>query len=257
MSGSSNDYRTNQPTERAHRRQSSPPQAGARPSIHALPVAACTNQVREPRRLARGSATAIQPALLRRTRRQIMLQSETTADLSAALVKAQAAMKSAAFNKVNPHFKNRYADLAAIIDAVRKPLTDNNLSFTQTTEVHVDGAFLLVTTLRHASGQWIAGTYPLPREAKSQELGSALTYAKRYTLSSITGIAADEDDDAEATRKNGNGAVTAEQAQMLSELAAKKKVDVNALLKLTHAESISDIPAAVFVRAKNWIEAHK
>src|SRR5512139_2803768 len=189
-----------------------------------------------------------------------MLQSETTADLSAALVKAQAAMKSAAFNKVNPHFKNRYADLAAIIDAVRKPLTDNNLSFTQTTEVHVDGCFLLVTTLRHASGQWIAGTYPLPRDAKSQELGSALTYAKRYTLSSITGIAADEDDDAEATRKNGNanGAViTAEQAQMLSELAAKKKVDVNALLKLTHAESISDIPAAVFVRAKNWIEAHK
>src|SRR5512139_1908518 len=187
-----------------------------------------------------------------------MLQSETTADLSAALVKAQAAMKSAAFNKVNPHFKNRYADLAAIIDAVRKPLTDNNLSFTQTTEVHVDGAFLLVTTLRHASGQWIAGTYPLPRDAKSQELGSALTYAKRYSLSSITGIAADEDDDAEATRKsNGNGAViTAEQAQMLSEMALKKKVDVKALLKLTHSESISDIPAAVFERAKAWVEKH-
>src|SRR5512139_1681475 len=188
-----------------------------------------------------------------------MLQSETTADLSAALVKAQAAMKSAAFNKQNPHFKNRYADLAAVIDAVRGPLTDNGLSFTQTTELHVDGTFILVTALRHVSGQWIAGTYPLPRDAKSQEIGAALTYAKRQTLSSITGIAADEDDDAEATRKpNGNGAViTAEQAQMLSELAAKKKVDVNALLKLTHAESISDIPAAVFVRAKNWIEAHK
>src|SRR5512139_2327315 len=187
----------------------------------------------------------------------MMLQSETTADLSAPLVKAHATMKSTAFNRANPHFKNHYADLAPIIDATRKHLTDNNLSFTQTTEVHVDGAFLLVTTLRHASGQWIAGTYPLPANAKSQELGSALTYAKRYTLSSITGIAADEDDDAEATRKSNGAVITAEQAQMLSELAAKKKVDVNALLKLTHAESISDIPAAVFVRAKNWIEAHK
>src|SRR5512143_3702631 len=186
-----------------------------------------------------------------------MLQSETTADLSAALVKAQAAMKSAAFNKVNPHFKNRYADLAAIIDAVRKPLTDNGLSFTQTTEVHVDGAFLLVTTLRHASGQWIAGTYPLPANAKSQELGSALTYAKRYTLSSITGIAADEDDDAEATRKNGNGApITDEQAKVLTELAVKKKIDVTKLLELTHSESISDIPASYFARAKAWLEKH-
>jgi hypothetical protein len=128
------------------------------------------------------------------------MQSETTADLNAALAKAQSAMKAAAFNKTNPHFKNRYADLASVIDAIRDPLTANGLSYTQTTEIR-DGGFVLVTTLRHGTGQWIASEYPLPIAAKPQELGSALTYARRYSLSAIACVAADDDDDAEGARK--------------------------------------------------------
>lgn len=124
------------------------------------------------------------------------MQSENTADLSAALAKAQGTMKAAAFNKINPHFKNKYADLAAIIDAIRKPLADNGLSYTQATEIR-DGGFVLVTTLRHSTGQWVASEYPLPMAAKPQELGSALTYARRYSLSAIACIASEEDDDAE------------------------------------------------------------
>src|SRR5690349_8719611 len=100
-------------------------------------------------------------------------------------------MTSATFNRINPHFKNRYADLAAVLDAIRKPLVDNGLSVTQTTEIRENG-FVLVTTLRHASGQWIASEYPLPLGAKPQELGSALTYARRYSLSAIACIAADD-----------------------------------------------------------------
>jgi hypothetical protein len=133
------------------------------------------------------------------------MQSENTADLSAALAKAQAVMKSATFDKTNPHFKNKYASLAAVIEAIRKPLADNGLSYTQTTEVR-EGGFVLVTTLHHASGQWIAGEYPLPVGVKPQELGSALTYARRYSLSAIACIAADEDDDAEGARTNGQTA---------------------------------------------------
>ena len=124
------------------------------------------------------------------------MQSETTNELSAALAKAQGEMKAATFNKINPHFKNRYADLAAVVDAIRVPLSSHGLSYTQTTEVR-EGGFVLVTTLRHASGQWVASEYPLPVGAKPQELGSALTYARRYSLSAIACIAADEDDDAE------------------------------------------------------------
>lgn len=135
------------------------------------------------------------------------MQSETTADLSASLSKAQAQMKAAAFNKVNPHFKNKYADLASVLDAIRKPLAENGLSVTQTTEIR-EGGFVLVTTLRHASGQWIGSEYPLPMGAKPQELGSALTYARRYSLSAIACIAADDDDDAEAAQAGGQTAST-------------------------------------------------
>jgi hypothetical protein len=130
------------------------------------------------------------------------MQSDNTADLSAALAKAQSTMKAATFNKVNPHFKNKYADLSAVLEAIRKPLADNGLSVTQTTEVRDGGGFVLVTTLRHASGQWIASEYPLP-VGKPQEMGSALTYARRYSLSAIACIAADEDDDAEGARTSG------------------------------------------------------
>jgi hypothetical protein len=130
------------------------------------------------------------------------MQSENTAEISAALSKAQAEMKAATFNKVNPHYKNKYADLAAVLEAIRQPLVSNSLSITQTTEVR-EGGLVLVTTLRHASGQWISGEYPLPMAAKPQDLGSALTYARRYSLSAIACIASDEDDDAETARAAG------------------------------------------------------
>jgi hypothetical protein len=135
------------------------------------------------------------------------VQSEQTNDLSTALAKAQSSMQAAKFDKTNPHFKNKYASLAAVIDAIRKPLAENGLSYTQATEIR-DGGLILVTTLRHASGQWVASEYPLPNAAKPQDLGSALTYARRYCLSAIACIAADEDDDAEGAREGGQVAST-------------------------------------------------
>lgn len=131
-----------------------------------------------------------------------MPQSENVNEIAKALATAQSQMKVAPFNKTNPHFKNKYADLTAVIDAVRKPLNDNCIAFTQTTEMH-GGAFCLVTRLLHSSGQWISGEYLLPANVSPQQLGSALTYAKRYSLAAIVGISSDEDDDAEGARKSG------------------------------------------------------
>lgn len=130
------------------------------------------------------------------------MQSEQINELAAALVKAQASLKAAPYNRTNPHFKNKYADLASVLDTIRKPLADHGLAVTQTTEMR-DGTFCLVTRLLHTSGQFIASEYPLPQTARPQELGSALTYARRYSLSAIGCIAADEDDDAEGARQNG------------------------------------------------------
>ncbi len=123
------------------------------------------------------------------------MQSEQIDLLAAALVKAQAAMKPASMNKVNPHFRSKYADLASVIEAVRKPLTDNGLSFTQTMMFSKDDGLFLSTMIMHTSGQSIWSEYPLPANATPQQMGSALTYARRYSLSAITGTAADEDDD--------------------------------------------------------------
>jgi ERF superfamily len=114
-------------------------------------------------------------------------------ELAAALAKAQGAMNNASMNRINPHFKSKYADLAALWDAVRKPLSDNGLSVVQ---IIRDGS--LHTMLLHTSGQRLCSDYPLPATARPQEMGSALTYARRYSLSALVGIAADEDDDATA-----------------------------------------------------------
>lgn len=131
------------------------------------------------------------------------MQSESIAELATALAKAQGAMVNAKFDKENPHFKSGYASLAAIIDAIRAPLSANGLSYTQATGFNENGEFGLTTMLMHASGEWKTSDYPLPQSARPQEMGSNLTYARRYTLSALAGIAADEDDDANASEAKG------------------------------------------------------
>lgn len=131
-----------------------------------------------------------------------MKTSEQISELAAALAAAQGMMENAIFNRVNPHFKSKYADLAAVIKTARKPLSANGLSTVQTI-----GDGVLHTRLLHTSGQWIASEYPLPMSGRPQEFGSALTYARRYSLSALLGIAADEDDDGNTAGKDkgGNG----------------------------------------------------
>jgi len=130
--------------------------------------------------------------------------SETIGELSAALAKAQGEMQNAPLNKTNPHFKSKYADLAAIRDAVTPALSKHGLTVTQMTGVDDNGQFVLFTCLSHSSGEWLKGVYPLPLDpSKPQQMGSAITYARRYTLAAMVGIAADEDDDANAAQTNG------------------------------------------------------
>jgi len=124
-----------------------------------------------------------------------MNQSETLNELITALSKAQGMMKPAVFNKINPHFRNRYADFTAVMDACRQPLSENGLSVMQYTET-VNDQLKLVTLIAHMSGQFIKSYFPLnPAKMDSQSIGSSLTYAKRYCLSAMLGIVSDDDDD--------------------------------------------------------------
>jgi hypothetical protein len=127
------------------------------------------------------------------------MQSESIGALAAALSKAQADITGALKDSQNPFFKSKYADLASCWDACRKQLAANGLSVIQTTRM-TDQGLMLVTTLAHSSGEWIAGEMPvLTKDASPQGQGSGITYARRYALAAIVGLA-QIDDDAEAAQ---------------------------------------------------------
>lgn len=96
----------------------------------------------------------------------------------------------------NPAFKSKYADLADIVSVVLPALAKQGLAWITTPRVTDDG-FVLEYELRHTSGEAVTGSWPLPdpEKATPQQMGSAVTYGKRYALSAVTGIAPDEDDD--------------------------------------------------------------
>jgi hypothetical protein len=130
-------------------------------------------------------------------------RSEEINEIAAALAKAQGQMENAPFDRTNPHFRSKYASLASVVNAGRKALSENGIAVSQLIN---NGN--LTTLMMHASGQWLSSTMSLPVTPRPQELGSALTYFRRYHLSSIMGISADDDDDANAAEeaaKRGNG----------------------------------------------------
>ena len=116
--------------------------------------------------------------------------------ISKAYVAAQADLKNAAFDKENPHFKSRYATLAQVRDVISPALAKHGLAVLQATEM-VESGFVIATRMVHESGQWFESVYPFQLD-KPQQMGSALTYARRYSLSAICGIASEEDDDGNA-----------------------------------------------------------
>lgn len=123
------------------------------------------------------------------------MESETLGKLGEALAKAQGAMDAAAKDSVNPHFRSKYADLASIREAIRVPLSVNGLAFFQRTTSTPEGV-TVETTLLHSSGEFIRDSCWLPvAQQTAQAYGSALTYARRYSLSSLVGVVADNEDD--------------------------------------------------------------
>lgn len=125
-------------------------------------------------------------------------------EIAKALTAFHADLPNVSKGSTNPAFKSKYADLADIVHVVLPALAKNGLAWI-TRPTYVDGAFVLAYELRHISGESISGEWPLPdpTQANPQQLGSAVTYAKRYTLSAVTGIAPDTDDDGNAASAKG------------------------------------------------------
>lgn len=116
-------------------------------------------------------------------------------EVAAALVAAQKAFAPLIRNAENPHRNSKYADLAACVDAVIKALNDNGIALIQRLHTAENGV-AVETMFIHQSGETIsAGIFTIPSaKMDPQGYGSALTYARRYSLMAACGIAPEDDD---------------------------------------------------------------
>lgn len=158
----------------------------------------------------------------------VLEASESIAELADALAKAQGAMEGAAKDAKNPFFRSKYADLASICAAAKGPLAANGLSVVQvpgTTRllspeqvtvwdkqnkkehvktIHPCEVFLH-SRLLHLSGEWIGGTLSMRSDnSDPQSIGSCLTYARRYAMAALVGIAPEDDDGEQAMGRGRN-----------------------------------------------------
>ena len=131
-----------------------------------------------------------------------MQKSESIKELAGALAKAQGEIKGALKDQSNPFFKSKYADLSSVVDAIRVPFSKNGLSYIQCIEPSDKEEVRIETMILHSSGEWLcSGALAVPvTKADAQGYGSALTYARRYSLSAAAGVAP-EDDDGNAASK--------------------------------------------------------
>jgi hypothetical protein len=124
---------------------------------------------------------------------------EKHTNLNAALSAAQAEFKAVAFDATNPFLKNRFASLGACIESTRPILAKHGLSVTQQ-PVGAGASIGVITTLRHSSGESASSEISLPLgdekgKSQAQVAGSIITYLRRYSLSGVLGLYADEDND--------------------------------------------------------------
>jgi len=129
-----------------------------------------------------------------------MKTSEHIGQLVAALAEAQKTIVNPAFDKVNPHFKSKYATLGAHLDVIREPFSRNGLVLTQF--ISSDNTSITCTTrISHKSGEWMedSASEGRPERCTIQQFGSICSYLRRYTIAAAVGIVGEEsDDDGEA-----------------------------------------------------------
>lgn len=124
-----------------------------------------------------------------------MNMSQSIAHLSAAFTSAQSEIEGAVKDKVNPAFRSKYADLGAVVDAIKPALARNGLAFVQRPH-DAENAAKVETVLIHKSGEWMSlGEVTVPvTKFDAHGFGSALTYARRYGLLTAFGVAPEDDD---------------------------------------------------------------
>ena len=150
-----------------------------------------------------------------------MKTSESIKQIAEALVSAQKEIRFAAKDSTNPHFKSKYANINSVIEAVKKPLNDNNIAILQSLSPSDDNKLHLTTRLLHSSGEWIEDTAVCPIQKQDpQGLGSAISYIRRYSISSLCALYADDDDGQSAALNAADYLQRINHSETLEELQA-------------------------------------
>ena len=185
-----------------------------------------------------------------------MERSDSIKEIASALNKAQADMTGAKKAKDNPFFKSKYADLGAVINALKTPFADNGLSFSQF-PMSEDGKAGVETMLMHVSGEWFLSRLLLPiKKNDPQGVGDAVTYARRYSLQSMAGIPAEDDDG----NSNTNNAKPKAKAQTINEnqITAIRSLFHSGMgeqqfLQAWNIPAMQDIQQASYDQVSSWL----
>jgi len=160
--------------------------------------------------------------------------------ITAALVAAKSQFKPIHKNKVNPHFKSRYATLDEILEAIAPALLVNNLLLIQPTIVK-DHITVLRTILIHAeSGEQLESELTIPAIADPQKLGAAMTYYRRFSICSLLAIAPDDDDD--GTTAKATATKTTSSLSKAGESSSDHRLTVNREVELRELMTELNLP---------------
>lgn len=184
-------------------------------------------------------------------------ESEDLKELYTALAKAQEEMENAKLDSKNPFFKSAYADLPSVIKASRPFLSKNGLAVMQRVMTNGNNTIYLSTRLCHSSGQWIESSMPIdPPKKTIQDIGSYLTYVRRYTYSALIGVVgADDDDDGEAAMVRSNK-ISKGQLELLSSYTKKlPREKAHALLDYYNISKLPDLTSDKFEGALKKLKA--
>jgi hypothetical protein len=185
-------------------------------------------------------------------------------EIAAALAKAQAEMVNPKFDSTNPHFKNKFASLAAVRNAIVPAFAKHGLSLLQELTTTPEHCISCLTIILHSSGQSMRlGPLVMPAsKADAQGYGSAATYARRYSLLAAAGVVGEEDDDGEAAVKS-NGAKAPEQVISESQAADLKALieevgeTEDRFLKWARINSLGKLPVSALSNAVKKLEAKR
>lgn len=174
--------------------------------------------------------------------------------VSAALVAAQRNFAPALKSSTNPHFKSKYADLAACVEAVIDALNEAGLALVQKQHPH-DGGVAVETIFVHESGEQLsAGIMSVPASKQDpQGYGSALTYARRYSLMAACGIAPEDDDGNAASKSKTSDKTNGKESTGVKPLTESQVSDFLAAIHDAHADQLTEVADLALATA----EKHK